>query len=95
MHGMGTEITHLDYVSRGGCTLLLSLSNYSPPSNSENTWPAIQFALEEVKIEGINSKPLSLSSPPSSLLSNPTFIHVKFTTDISCISSLIYFYFNL
>lgn len=49
MHGMGTEITHLDYVSRGGCTLLLSLSNYSPPSNSENTWPAIRFALEEVK----------------------------------------------
>jgi len=37
MRGMGTEITHLDYVSRGGCTVLLSLSNYSPLSNSENT----------------------------------------------------------
>ena len=47
------------------------------------------------EIEGINSKSLRFSSSPSSLLPNPTSIHVKFTTDISCISSLIYLYFNL
>lgn len=47
------------------------------------------------EIEGINSKPLSLSSLPSSLLLNLIFIYAKFTTDISYITSLIYLYFNL